>query len=257
MKKILVLLSFIALAVNAQDIWSADLYASLNIVPPPRPARKATTAANINFEVNSLTVHPVKKSALMNPSKLGDFFEYYPSSWIEKYESVQVTTTSNGKSVTARSTDDKLTVEQQKLLQNLDINAQIKVIIYYKSRNVITEEMESRIVQRLFTVGPEQEARYTGGEEAMRSYLNEHAVQMIVGDPLELFKQATVIFTVDPQGKTTNIRIQNSSGIYSTDQFLLKAIEKMPLWKPAINVLGERISQDYEFDIRAMTGEGC
>ena len=49
------------------------------------------------------------------------------------------------------------------------------------------------------------------------------------------------------EGKIADATISKSSGDAATDKLLLKAITKMPKWKPAQTTDGTKVTQEFEF----------
>ena len=63
-------------------------------------------------------------------------------------------------------------------------------------------------------------------------------------------------FTINENGAVENAKIFESSGDAKTDELLLRLINNMPKWKPAKDIMGNPVKQDFEF----LTGylyEGC
>ena len=70
------------------------------------------------------------------------------------------------------------------------------------------------------------------------------------------FTQAIVSFTVNEDGKIADAIVSKSSGDAATDKLLLKAINKMPKWKPAETADGTKVKQAFEFSVSGNT-KGC
>lgn len=256
MKKIAFLFLLVsAFVVNAQDLWTAELFTKRN--DPPPPAKHPTSAADIRIEVRDQDEHPVKISQLTDAKRLGDFFEYYPHSWIDNYTSVVITRLTDGKAKTAKSPNDKLTSEQIALLKSAGINSIINITIYYSASNSVTGEQESRQIRRNFNLSPETKASYPGGDQALNAYLKKAALEKLNRDQLEVFKNAQIQFTIDKKGQVTNVHLFSSSGLLDTDQILQKAILDMKGWKPAIDINGKPVEQEMEFQASSVFFGGC
>ena len=65
---------------------------------------------------------------------------------------------------------------------------------------------------------------------------------------------ALIHFTVTVEGKVSNASIIESSKDPEIDKLLLKAIRKMPDWKPAVDAEGKNVEQEFEFIVG---NEGC
>ena len=200
--------------------------------------------SELNFTVRGNYTRPVIKDKLLKANTLADIIPYYPVNWITHYESVELTVTSNGKVIKAKSTNDTLNATQIKILKTAELSSEIGVIVKYKAANSVTGKMEDLVMNIMMTVIPEVEAEYAGGRIQIRKYLKESVIDKIYSTEVE---PSIISFSVDEEGNAINARVTKSSGNKKTDTLLIDAIKKMPKWKPAQNSTGKKVKQDFVF----------
>ena len=213
-------------------------------------------AQNLNFSIHGKYEHPITKETLAKASSMGDIIPHYPASWIDSYNTVELTVRSNNNTATAKSTNDLLSEDQLKLIASLDFGAELAVNIGYQSMNSVAHQIENRSMQYSATVVPEQEAAYSDGYEQLSSYINQKAIEKISASDSKELQLTVVRFTVNEAGKITGSRIEKTSGIESVDRLLLDVIDQMPDWQPAADVQGQKVSQEFELVV-SNGNDGC
>jgi len=205
----------------------------------------------LNYNVSGNYTRSVTKEKLSEAKLLSDIIPNYPVNWIKDYVSVEITATSNGKSMTALNSNEVLSVQQKYLLNSVDLGTGITVKVNYKSTNAVTNDSVRNQMNVLMMIVPELEAEYIGGKQELKNYLKENAINKISEkDRKYLYdKNAIVIFTVNEQGKISNARISETSGDAKTDRLLINIINKMPDWKPAENSNGIKVKQEFAFSV--------
>ena len=175
--------------------------------------------------------------------------------------SVDILAISNGNVMHVKNTSDQLTAEQKKLLTMADLGTDISITIQFRYRTNGDKALKAstaKIITGHFTVTvvPETEAEYPGGFKKMAEYITENVTKKIPESASpEKMQQAIVTFVVNAAGKVMDAKISRTSGDLKADQLLLKAISKMPAWKPAENANGIKVKQ--EFSIPVFKSEGC
>ncbi len=202
---------------------------------------------DLPFEIKGAYARPVKAEKLDQAASMSDLIDGYPVSWIDGYVSTGITVISGDNVKKAESIDDRLTPEQVSLLQSADLGDDVVIDVAYKSKNFITKELDVRYMHYTATIIPEHEAEYPGGVESLKAYLKENAITKIPNESFKELQQVIIRFTIDEQGQTTNARLTTTSGNPKTDNLLLKTLNNMPKWKPAVDIKGTRVSQDFEF----------
>lgn len=204
---------------------------------------------DLNFEVHGTYARSIKKEKLNNPKTLSDITSDYPASWISDYISAEITATCNGKVLKAVSPNDALSSEQINLLNTADLATDIVIDVHYWYKNSVTDVKEMNDMHFALTVVPEIEAEYLGGNQLMTQYLKENTINKISEAKSKTLQAATVKFTIDEEGEIANVQISKTSGDRKIDKLLLKAIHKMPKWRPAENSKGIKVKQDFVFNI--------
>jgi TonB family protein len=196
---------------------------------------------------------PVTKQTLEKANTLSDFIAEYPGNWVSDYISVEIATTTSGRTVKAVSANGLLTTEQKNILISADHGTNIAVNVNYRTKNAATAKNETRSMNMSMTVIPEVQAEYVGGHKRSLQYM-EKAVQKISETVVAPVDEVAVVFTVQETGAITDAKILRTSGNTKTDKLLLDAISNMPKWKPAENAQGVKVKQEFEF---AIFNRGC
>ena len=104
------------------------------------------------------------------------------------------------------------------------------------------------------TLTPEVEATYIVGYKELAKYIRENAIDKISEADAKKLAWATVKFTVNEEGKSTNPQLKKSSGNSKIDKLLLDVIHKMPKWTPAQNLKGTKVKQEF---VLGLGNNGC
>ncbi len=204
---------------------------------------------DLNYEVHGKYIHPVKQEILNKAEIMGDIIPYYPAQWIMGYVSVDITAISDGKEMMASGTSDTLSKEQKNILDTVDLGSEILINIRYRYKNSVTGNIDIGRSNYSATLIPETEAEYPGGNATMTQYLKENAINKIPEASVKEFQPASVRFTVNEEGEIAKAQIFKTSGDPKIDKLLLKAINKMPRWKPAEDSKGMKVKQEFEFSV--------
>ena len=145
--------------------------------------------------------------------------------------------------------------KQRGILKNADTGTDIVVNVKYNLKNSTATDGEVRLINFSYTVIPEIEAVYPGGDPVLKQYLKKNAIDKIAEPVANALKLTTVRFTINEEGQVTNARITTTSEDAKIDNLLLETINKMPKWKPAENAQGIKVKQEFEF--RVGNSFGC
>ena len=206
-------------------------------------------AQDLMFEVRGKYTRGISKEKLMSPKTMSDIRPGYPSSMIEGYTSTEIAVITHGQTSKAIGVNETLTAEQQSLLQTADVGSNIEVNVGYIHQNPVTLIPDIRQMHFVITVVPEVEAAYPGEHQELISYLKKNAIEKIPVSFSKEMKMTLIHFTVTEEGKVSNATIIESSKDPEIDKVLLKAIRKMPDWKPAVNAEGINVEQEFEFSV--------
>ncbi len=204
---------------------------------------------DLQYTVKGKYSRGVSKEKLSMAKTMSDMRTGYPSSWVHDYTSTEIAVTSKGTLLKAYGVNETLTSEQQSLLQSADIGTDIIVDIGYIYLNPVTQFPDIRKIHFVETVVPEIEAQFPGGYEQLSTYLERNAIDNIHDQFSKEMVMAIIRFTVSETGEVTKAEISKSSNNADIDQLLLRTINLMPLWKPAQDRKGIRISQEFEFTV--------
>lgn len=202
---------------------------------------------SLYFEILGHNGRPVKKVTLNDAKLIRDFVSGYAYNWVSNYDSVELITQSNGNLVRTLGLNEQLNAKQILALQNADLNSEVILNVTYKSKNSITKLIETSYVNVVLTVIPEKEAEYQGGYEMLSKYIETNAIQIIQNTLEEELQKGSVSFKIDEQGKVVDEIIIQSTGDINMDKLVLKVIKDMEQWKPAENVKGEKVKQNFIF----------
>ena len=118
----------------------------------------------ISCSVHGKYVHPVKKRTLANAVILPDLVADYPVNWIDHYLSTEISLSSGTKIQQAAGTDMVLNPSQKALLRQADFTDEVRVEVSYTCRNAVSNRQVENKLAITFTVVPDTEAKFPGGE---------------------------------------------------------------------------------------------
>lgn len=213
-----------------------------------------STAQNLSYEIHGNYRHPVTNQQLLMAQTMTDINPGYPGSWITDYVLTEIGATCNGEKLNVAGLNDSLHEAQRELLKCADLGTDIIIDVHYRRNNAVTGEIELHNLHYITTVVPETEAQYPGGDDELMKYLKENAIDKIGGYEGNPIQNTLIHFNINTDGRPVDARVISTSGDQKTDKLLLKAITKMPLWKPAVLANGMTVIQQFAFSIEAM---GC
>ncbi len=205
---------------------------------------------NLMYSVKGKHKRTITKKKIKEAHSVGDLITYYPSSWIVNYKSVKIGIIKNGKEIKELGKNNVFTEKQIKLINSVNISDVVKIKVDYKTKNSVTEELENSEMIINMVVVPEVEAAFDGGYDKMITYLRRNTSMNIQACNFQVNNGAVVCFAIDENGKAINVNVKETSGNYEVDKELINLIKTMPTWKPAKNIKGEAVIQEFEFIIR-------
>jgi hypothetical protein len=208
---------------------------------------------NTRRDAQQIYSRTTTEQTLSNAKSVEDLIENYPSSWIKDYRSVDIEFSTEDEIITLSSPNNKLTEEQQKILQTLKTTSGISVTVNYNKKNY-NDHIEKRQMNVSMVVVPEIEAEYKGGYNAMITYLKESSKDEIAAKNFNLKPQPTINFVVNENGVTENIKLIRTSSDKEIDKLLIDLVRQMPKWTPAKNAKGENVKQEFVFNVGQ---DGC
>ena len=202
-------------------------------------------STDISYQV--LKANPtlsISPDELVEANSLQDLNSFYKPEWVKSYIKVEISVTFDGKSQRALSLDDTLSTEQIEIMRCADAGSDISVIVDYIPENNLSHN-EAQQVDFTFSVEPETDAYYLGGQTALLQYIKMHAIDHIPDNTFEGYDLAAVQFTVTEEGHIENTHLFESSKNEAIDALLIDVICKMPQWQPAVYSDGSPAAQEY------------
>lgn len=209
----------------------------------------------LRFEVHR--VYPyvsITRKELKEANTLSELNGHYQASWVKEYISVEVTTSYQGRKRKAVGKNDTLTPDQKDMIHVADAGTDISVRVMYLPDNSLKHN-DIKEFQFSFTVDPEREASYTGGQQQLMRYLKDKAISNIPQEDFEKSTLAAVKFTIDEIGQIIDAHIFETSKDKNIDALLLETICNMPEWEPAEYSNGTRVRQEFVLTVGNM--ESC
>lgn len=217
----------------------------------------------VGFDVFGTQTNPysdqysiITLDTLAEAKTLGDMNRWYRASWVDSYIKVEIASTCGDLFKKAISKNDTLTIEQMNLLNRADEDCKIDVQVKYIPKNTLKDNPPRHMNFSLKMI-PVHEAKYPGGIQQMKAYLQEKAIDKISKTTFEQIKLATVRFNINEEGQVLDAQIFKTSEDDTIDELMLTAINNMPKWKPAENAEGTKIMQEFDFSLGTLLLYGC
>ncbi len=202
----------------------------------------------MEMRLDGNTQRQISEATLKSANTLTDLYERYPTDWVEKYISVEISVTCDGELLTATGSSHTLNEDQKEIIRLAENGSQLKMDIKYIPDNTLKIKEEKQ-VDYTFTITPEVYAAYVGGEEKMLDYLERNTSNKILEAKAEVAEWTTVKYTIGIRGEIKNVELLNSSGDTKVDQIITQAIKNMPPWNPAKDSAGVVVEQSFRFYI--------
>jgi TonB family protein len=236
-----------------KNTWIILVFAAL--IFPSLGFTQAEGSTTLSYEVNK--VYPylsVMREELKEATTLVDLNHRYKPSWVKEYTSVEVAAICQGQIRKAVGKNDLLTPAQKNILNTADAGTEITVKVLYLPQNTLAHN-EMKELAFTFTVNPENDAHFAGGQAQLMQYLKENAIDEIPVGSFKGYDLAAVKFTISEEGEITDVHIFESSKDKRIDALLLTTISRMPCWEPAIDADGTKVKQTFALTVGNM--ENC
>ena len=204
----------------------------------------------IFYDIRGDYLRPISKEKLVNANNLSEINPGYPASWVSGYISAEIQTTYGREKYRSVGKDDLLTADQKALLSAVDLGSEVFIHVRYKPEG----ETDEKSIRFSYVIAPDLSAEYPGGDEQLRQYIKEQAIDKIPVDFASELQVAKVKFNINAEGETADAHITVSSGDEAIDKLLLQTIQKMGKWKPAENAEGKKVIQSFELSVGNMIG---
>jgi len=229
------------------------LFILLCLTMPQIGASQHSSVNALNFEVNK--VYPpisIAKEELKQAITLLDLNKNYKSAWVRTYISVELMANYKGDLQKVISKNDSLSQAQKDLLNRADVGTDLAVKVTYIPENTLTKN-DAKEIKFKFSVEPDSEAAYVGGEQELKQYLQENAIGEIPAGSFQNYDLAIIKFTINEEGAVVDAHIfeplHRKPKDEEIDQLLLTSICKKPNWKPAAYTNGKKINQEFALTV--------
>lgn len=207
---------------------------------------------DLQFEVQSiLPPFSISKTELSEANTLVELNPYFKPDWVREYISVEISAINNGATKQVVSKNDVLTQAQKDIMQQVKVGSDISVRVHYIPENTLVNN-EAKYWDFKFMVNPENKANYVGGEDQLRKYLKSTVIDKIEAAGFDKSILAAVKFSIDENGKVTNVHVFETAREESIDASLVAALNNMPDWQPANYANGVKIQQDFVLTVGNM-----
>ena len=203
----------------------------------------------LDFDVNRVSSKlTLTKEKLNSASSLIDLNARYKEDWVKEYISVTIIASNDGVIKKVNGIDDTLTLDQKKVMRNVDAGTDISVIVKYLPENNLIHN-EIKHIRFSFNVDPDIEAQYAGGLTGLNNYLRTNAFDKVLLADFSIYNLTAIRFAIDEAGQVFDAQIAESSNDDEVDSKLLSAICNMPAWIPAQYADGTKVKRDFVFTI--------
>jgi hypothetical protein len=207
---------------------------------------------DLKFEINkALPFISIQENKLDKINSLTDLDKRYPTDWVKEYISVEISAYKNGIKTKATGVSNILTQVQKELIQLADRNNDIAVSVTYLPENSLKNNTEKQYDFKV-TIMPGKNAIYAEGTEQLIQYLEKNSIANIEAGSFTGYDLTAIKFTVNEEGSISDIKIAIPSKDTKIDEMLVKAISKMPSWKPAEFSNGLKVKQNFVLTIGNM-----
>lgn len=210
---------------------------------------------DLKFEISKvLPFISIQENKLDKINTLTDLDKRYPTSWVKKYISVEISAYKNGIQTKASGSSDVLNQDQKELIRLADRSSDIAVSVTYLPNNSLKNETAKQYDFKV-TPMPDKNADYAEGAAQLIQYLKENSIVNIEAGSFTGYDLTAIKFTITEQGHITDVKVALPSKNIKIDEMLVVAISKMPKWKPAAFSNGLKVKQDFILTIGNM--ENC
>ena len=214
-------------------------------------------ASQFLFDVRSRESATVTKAALLKATNATDILPCQ-TTWLEHpVQELRVTTFEGEKRFRKVGKDLYFTDEQKAMLTALEHNDIFSLKAPCNGPNPDKPDMTEYEMYYSFTVVPEKEASYPGGEETIVDHLRTVSNDFILkakinGDDL---KRGFVVFKVSKTGEVMNAEHMISCGYPSVDDKMVELLNGLPeKWVPAKDGNGQVVEQELVLYFGQMQG---
>ena len=202
---------------------------------------------NFTYDLSSRFWATISEKDLRNAKSVLDIVPEDATTWRKiEFETVQVTALREPFEITESGTEKELNSGQSKLLRSLGYGSDFYIRALGSEADPHTGNVE--VYNYYFSVVPEKQAEYPGGEEGLVEYIKESIKELVLKVDDKNLKNGRLNFTIDAEGSVSNISLESSCGYTNIDEAILNLMQNLPSkWDSAEDTQGKRIEQDLIF----------
>lgn len=193
----------------------------------------------------------ITKEKLREAHTIAEVNKYFKSEWIREYISVEILASHSGVMGSALGKNDTLSHEQKDVIDMADLGTDIAVMVRYMPENTLKHN-DVKEFNFTFTIDPENDATFSGGQEELRQYLKGNAIDKIPDGSFTGLDFAAVTFTINEKGQVIDAHLFDTSEDEKIDDLLLETICNMPSWMAAEYSDGTHVRQEFVLTVGNM-----
>lgn len=207
------------------------------------------------FDLSTRESGTVTKEVLHKAESVGDFMPSTTNWPKHPVQSLKVTIFKGDEEFSETGNGLLLTKEQVDLLHSLESSDIFTLRAQCIGPNPDEPEMTDYKMYYPFTVVPEKQAEYPGGEDALVKFIKEKSLEERTPVTQDDLKRGFVVFTVSKTGEIEGTRHLIGCGYPAIDDKMVDLINSLPeTWVPAENSNGENVAQEFVFFFGQLDG---
>lgn len=209
----------------------------------------------LKVEIWPANNNPIPLNIVLDADNIKDINQGFPSSWIEEYQSIQITITNDDCVKQFTGNNVIFTDDLRSFFKNTAIGDQITFDIAYFPKDSESAPIPNvKKINFSYTVFPDKKSQFPGGIESLQEFLKENTSDIIKDEVADQLLPLIIKFSINQEGTITETKITESSGNEIIDNQVREIIANMPMWLPAECSSSIRFVQEFEFRMGKMVG---
>ncbi len=202
---------------------------------------------NVNFDIYNDFKNSISKEKLLAARTVEDLISDYPKNWLQDLISIDISISNLGNQKYV-SSNEKLNSSQLLALSKTQTWSEIKINILYHKKNSVTEYLDINMMDFKVSVLPSNQAKFEGGMLALKKILKDKINDTILKNALlKIQGNGLFYFTVNGNGKITDVCMETSTQDTETDILIFKSLQELPDWEAANNNNETPVKQRFKF----------
>ena len=212
-----------------------------------------SSTLNLLYKLDS-RYSEITKEELSNTTSVLELVPCMKSDWwTSSFEKVSIVVMDDGEEIAAEGYGTKFNQVQLQLLRSAPYSTNFYIWARGKDHLPDAGKLDENIYY--YTITPENEAEYEGGEEAFVQFIKEGIEPNTSIMDEDNLRPGQLDFTITKDGKVEDIKLLSSSGYGEIDELLMELISQTQEdWIPAQNKEGQNVDQEFTFFFGA---NGC